>query len=224
MVLSIKEFSKKRKTSEAIVWADLEINRIGLLNLGTSKIFLKKERAIKILLEEYLPLAIYAKKYFGDQDYFCCLTIDGSPVDGLITQKVGNVVETIQITQASLNYQERLRNELRVKNGIVFSTSEVEVEKRGNNRIITEKRSFRNRKGLIDDCTIDCVKAINIKMTKFYESIDTLLVGYDFKVHSKLNESLNEVVSGVELKINRDRSKFKKIYLVEISGDVRLVK
>ncbi len=84
MVLNIKEFSKKRKTSEAIVWADLEINRIGSLNLGTSKIFLKKERAIKILLEEYLPLAIYAKKHFGDQDYFCCLTIDGSPVVSIL--------------------------------------------------------------------------------------------------------------------------------------------
>lgn len=67
MNFSYDLLTEKRRTSEALSWAERRINCI--IEEDGITAFRKTPGDIKYLIEEYLPIAIYANEIYSNKDY-----------------------------------------------------------------------------------------------------------------------------------------------------------
>jgi len=221
VILDDRELMRPRRVNEAIEWASSELNRIAALPRGRSLIRLNEDRTVKRLIEEYLPLTDYCVCKFAGQEVQIRLTRHVKPgVDAYVQKSDGTIIEAIQITRASFNYQDLLRMEILEEEGVAPAIGKVKLTKRNGHRHKQAGRACRKPQGLIDNAVEESVEAIHRKTTKNHKDVNVLLVYYELHGPSS-NDAISEISQKVREKLGCIKACFQNIYLVESRGTVQ---
>lgn len=212
--MSIKELKIQRNIIEAREYCQIVDSE-----LSYYKTAIFKNEFEKKYIEEYYPLYLYFIEKYKHFNYSFLLLLDNSKQDGLIYNENNNIHERIQVTCASIDEKNSVRqHEMLLKQGIAPGSGEF---KKINDHIVAS-RILRTEKTAIFEVSNHIVAAILKKESKGYNNIDTLLILYHFRFKDVIGnwnlliiEKIKEIITTKNIIVT-----FPNIYLVEENGTV----
>ena len=140
--ISKDEIEKERMPSELYCWLIQKVKQICATEEGLEAFRLQNDEGnlIKKMVEEVAPLAIFAKKKFGDTDQVLLKPVIGNQnYDAIVTDKRTKPVTKIyvEITQAHEGENDYWRRCELLKKGFVFSNAPVIKEGKGSIRTVS---------------------------------------------------------------------------------------
>jgi len=175
----------------------------------------------KEFYEEFYPLSLYASLKYPKENYFLYLCKRGCKSDAEIINSENLLIENIQITSSSFNYNHSLKEEKMIKDGCALGIGTFYRNKKDNT--ILQKRGLRSPASAISEVKKEIMNAIMKKLNyDSYENIDVLLITSEYPL-SKWIENYFEILEK-DLKTYLEKfseniqRRFKEIYLLDYSN------
>lgn len=183
--------------------------------IGTSRI-------IKSIVEEYMPLAIYLQKRYGN-NVLGCLARQGAQHDGEVHDQTG-CIENIQIVHGTESESEALKREDLAQGHPILKNA---IYQRNHSTKSPEIRSLISQPRKASELAAQMIiKRIESKIEKGYRQINTLLVSYTEGQSTPYTQSPliihAQVRAWLQTKQLLNLAPFSKIVLVSDNGQVEI--
>jgi hypothetical protein len=213
MKYSASILREKRNIKEAKLFCDEIFNSIPKEEFESFVLKKGKDRFYKDFWDEYYPLYLYSCLKYSNEDYIIFLCENGSKIDAQITNSNGHCIETIQITTASFDYNNALKNEKLYKEGFSLGVGSFNRNKDGS---ISQRRAMRSEDTALHEESNQIIKALNKKMkNNTYENIDVLLVVTESRFNKVIKDYYKKLTSSLSL---NQQKRFKELYLIDYSN------
>lgn len=184
--------------------------------------YLRLNRPIKAMIEEYEPLADYVGHVDPLDTLKANLTSHGTAHDAEIWME--NIcMEKVQIVHGTETYSDALKREALVSGEVVMADSEYQRDKKSGK--IVEKLINLSPCQFAEKTAKQIISQIEMKIAKTYAGIDVLLVKYNsttsppayVNVHAEIS---TKVESWIASKSNVQMQPFRKIVLINDRGQI----
>lgn len=211
---------EKRNIKEAKLFCDKIFSSVPIEEFES--FILKKggNRFFKVFWDEYYPLSLYSNLKYADEDYIIFLCEIGSKIDAKIIDEKNNGIETIQITTASFDYNNALKNEKLLKDGFSLGVGNF---KRNRNGSISQSRGMRSEETALNEESSQIIRAIDKKLKKnIFKNIDVLLVATESRFNKVIKDYYKKLTRRLWIQLKNkgeiQQGKFKEIYLIDFSN------
>lgn len=173
------ELETPRPAKDLLPWAIERINEIGATRDGKSILRLGKDRMVKMLAEEVLPIGIFAARHFDASSNVIVQPIDGNQnYDAVVTGDP--LIGHIEITQAHEGELDHLRMLILERDGRVGVFDE--ITKSGTKKtglVLKNEPQAKSHHEVVDEELTRILEAAQRKVGKQYPSDTALVIPFE---------------------------------------------